>query len=155
MKSVSWDEAFRKLNEWRERESAISFGDVRDDVDAQGNASPMHFFGPIVRVVSADATTGVVSLSGEYEICFGLGPGFLRCVSFRIFSRSALSSAIMVSMRDGSIRRARRRLYSKDSMPACGSISNWRILSTGFGLLTFGTILRLSLRRDTSGSSVG
>jgi hypothetical protein len=67
MKSVSWDEAFRKLNEWRERESAISFGDVRDDVDAQGNASPMHFFGPIVRVVSADATTGVVSLSGEKD----------------------------------------------------------------------------------------
>ena len=64
MKSVSWDEAFRKLNEWRERESVVSFGPVEDEVDEHGLTTSMHSALP-VRVLSADPTTGIVSLSGE------------------------------------------------------------------------------------------
>ena len=66
MKSVSWDEAFRKLNEWRERESVISFGEVEDEVDEQGKTISIQFTHP-VRVLSADAKTGVVSFSGERD----------------------------------------------------------------------------------------
>lgn len=68
MESVSWDGAFRKLNEWRERESMITFGPVREVVDEQGEATQIHWGSSGTRILSADAATGAVSLLGEGDI---------------------------------------------------------------------------------------
>jgi len=67
MKSVSWGEAFRKLNEWREGESIISFGPIKDEVNEHGETTSMHSALP-VRVLFADESTGIMSLSGEPKL---------------------------------------------------------------------------------------
>ena len=64
MKSVSWGEAFRKLNVWREGGFVISFGPIKDEVNEQGETISIHS-ALTGHVLSADETTGVVSLSGE------------------------------------------------------------------------------------------
>lgn len=67
MKSVSWDVAFRRLNEWRERESPITFGPVLTATDEQGETTKIFDGSSGTRVLSADASTGIVSLYAEGE----------------------------------------------------------------------------------------
>jgi hypothetical protein len=68
MKSVSWDVAFRKLNEWRERESFITVGPVYEMEDEHGETIEMHWGSSGDVVLSADPTTGVLSMRWEGEI---------------------------------------------------------------------------------------
>ena len=67
MKSVSWRFAFRKLNEWREKRSPITFGPV-GDVDVQGDTITMFSGSSGTHVLSANEQSGVVTLFGEGEI---------------------------------------------------------------------------------------
>jgi len=67
MKSVSWRFAFRKLNEWRVKQSPITFGPV-GDVEAQDETITIFSGSSGTRVESADESTGVVKLFGEPEI---------------------------------------------------------------------------------------
>jgi hypothetical protein len=66
MKSVSWEVAFRKLNEWRERGSTIAFGEVRS-VELQGEPTQV-FSGDTTQVLAADETSGAVTLVGEDSV---------------------------------------------------------------------------------------
>ena len=67
MKSVSWRFAFLKLNEWREHERPITFGPA-GDVESQDETITMFSGCSGTRVLSADETTGVVTLFGEGDI---------------------------------------------------------------------------------------
>jgi hypothetical protein len=62
------DVAFRKLNEWRERESVITFGPVQELIDEQGETTQIHAGSSGTRILSADAASGTVSLLGEGDI---------------------------------------------------------------------------------------
>jgi hypothetical protein len=75
MKNVSWVFAFRKLNEWRERERPITFGHV-GDVVSQGETMRIFSGDSGTHVLSADVQTGVVTL-------FGVGDVNLEGASFR------------------------------------------------------------------------
>ncbi len=67
MKSVSWRFAFRKLNEWREKQSPLTFGPV-GDIESQGDTITMFSGSSGTRVLSADEQSGIVTLFGQDEI---------------------------------------------------------------------------------------
>lgn len=69
MKSVSFAFAFRKLNEWREKSSPITFGPVGDP-GGQGQEETITMFSGAsgTRVLRIDASTGIVELFGEGDI---------------------------------------------------------------------------------------
>jgi len=69
MKDVSWDVAFRKLNEWCAGNWDISFGEVRE---ADSQNEPMQIFsGDTTRVLGADAATGTVTAMGRRRCATG------------------------------------------------------------------------------------
>lgn len=63
MKSVSWEVAFRKLNEWQVKRSLVAVGEV-GSLEIQGEATPI-FKGESGYLSKADATTGDVSVDGH------------------------------------------------------------------------------------------
>lgn len=67
MKSVSWRFAFRKLNEWREKQSPLTFGPV-GDIELQGDTTTIFSGSSGTRVLSADEQSGIVILFGEGEV---------------------------------------------------------------------------------------
>jgi hypothetical protein len=68
MKAISWDVAFRKMNEWRERASLITFGPVTDIEDEHGEMIQMHWGSSGDVVVSANPEIGKLLLRGEGEV---------------------------------------------------------------------------------------
>jgi hypothetical protein len=64
MKSVSWEFAFRKLNEWAADESPMSFGHV-EEVEVQGETINIFRGESGTRVIEADEQTGIISLFAE------------------------------------------------------------------------------------------
>jgi len=67
MKSVSWDVAFRKLNEWRDREAFITIGPVREIEGEHGETIQMHSGDSGDVALSADPATGVLVMRGAGE----------------------------------------------------------------------------------------
>jgi hypothetical protein len=60
MKQVSWNFAFRKLNEWREQRASVVFG-VVEGFELEGNTTPV-FAAETTRITDADPLTGTVTL---------------------------------------------------------------------------------------------
>jgi hypothetical protein len=67
MKSVSCVFAFRKLNEWQEKESPLTFGPV-GDMEGQEETITIFSGSSGTRVLSADVSSGIVILFGEGSI---------------------------------------------------------------------------------------
>ena len=68
MKDVSWEVAFRKLNEWRKRGSMVTFGPVGECWDEHGKVISIHLGASGGFVLSADAAMGTASLFKGKEI---------------------------------------------------------------------------------------
>lgn len=71
MKAVSWGEAFRRLNLWRERGHMVSVGPViEEEIEPHNEVTPIFWSNSGSRVLSADPSTGEVEMLGEGSFNF-------------------------------------------------------------------------------------